>query len=382
MYEIVKGRAMRDHLFQLCEPAATYSMPRSAFVTQSMSQVLREPATKRARRERGSQAEDDDVRLDIDDAGAPLLDPHCFFKVVIANPSRKKMLSIPVGSGGKIPASAVAVTFHQLLDGSSTADSAVVGGKPCTSDADPDPTFLLQDLSCDVSALEQGARVLQRSSVAWGMPSLALQGFDFGPTSHLLSLFMDKAAYPGDHDTTGLPRNTVPAASQPALQAMLEAGYAQEMGAGRQLALTPAGVRNIAGQKRLTKPTKFFAVRADVALHERTQYELVILLERGGWSWKEWAPPSRRRAAAAQPVEYRIGEPKVWYTTVGSVPHSYMVALLKFEDVLSRVQGVRSVALCVVARTWCDIIFTAFGLASLRAADESVRDTPGSHLSM
>ena len=46
---------------------------------------------------------------------------------------------------------------------------------------------------------------------------------------------------------------------------------------------------------RITNPRPMFEVREDLALEDRTCYELMCMLKRDHWTWGEWIAPSKRK---------------------------------------------------------------------------------------
>eukprot|EP00969_Alexandrium_andersonii_P239294 10563615-Alexandrium_andersonii.AAC.1 len=83
----------------------------------SLSVGLDTPASKRARLAEvaPSSLEVDSPELGDDPAGA--LPQDMFFKPVLANPSKKKIVRAPIGTGGRLTHGQVLMTVHQRLPG-------------------------------------------------------------------------------------------------------------------------------------------------------------------------------------------------------------------------------------------------------------------------
>ena len=123
---------MQGHLMKTSKPGLTYSAPRSILDHVALCPTLGQPRTAPA-----AEALAENPGIDIDE------DVHAigFFQIVLANPSAKKTVPIAIGSGGKIPARSLAVTFHTVVG--SAGDSPVVMSRPLSRGDYPDANFLL-----------------------------------------------------------------------------------------------------------------------------------------------------------------------------------------------------------------------------------------------
>ena len=136
----------------------------------------------------------------------------------------------------------------------------------------------------------------KQTSLFWTMPGL--QQAHFHHVSAVVDLFMQAAAFPGKHPTLGLSQNSLSADQHAAVQILVDKGYVEE----RQVAhgstalfLTQDGMSAMHPARILASPTPAFAVREEVPVKDRTEYELVKELEAGGWEWRLWVPPYKRR---------------------------------------------------------------------------------------
>jgi hypothetical protein len=78
------------------------------------------------------------------------------------------------------------------------------------------------------------------------------------------------------------------------------------------------------------RPLRLFRVRT-IPLCDMTCYELVELLDRSGWTWKAWTPPSQRKKDVMIPDSYKPGGDRIYYTTMRPLPE-YLRAVLTSED--------------------------------------------------
>lgn len=83
----------------------------------------------------------------------------------------------------------------------------------------------------------------------------------------------------------------------------------------------------------VTDAELFFRVRDEVAIEDRTCYELVRMLSSDDWVWDVWVPPSnrRRRSTASIPYGYCAGEEKKFYLSMNPC-RQYLVALACSKD--------------------------------------------------
>ena len=93
---------------------------------------------------------------------------------------------------------------------------------------------------------------------------------------------------------------------------------------------------------RITNPRPMFEVREDLALEDRTCYELVCMLKRDHWTWGEWIAPSKRKRKEMNAIvdAYIKGARKDYYTTLTT--HSeYLQSLLRSDDLFNA--GVKAI---------------------------------------
>lgn len=97
--------------------------------------------------------------------------------------------------------------------------------------------------------------------------------------------------------------------------------------------LSEAGTKQIVVATCLQKPELVFAVRDNIPLADRTTYELMQALSVQGWEWEPWVPQSQRKARGDSKCEpYVRGGRKIWHSTATLPSHSYLIALLRSEE--------------------------------------------------
>ena len=91
-------------------------------------------------------------------------------------------------------------------------------------------------------------------------------------------------------------------------------------------------VKGMASCAVMGETYQIFKPRSELPLADQTVFELVQELVRRKWEWKLWRPPSQRSKKAAKiPAGYKLGDEKVWYSTLEVHKH-YCLALLNAKD--------------------------------------------------
>ena len=102
---------MLDHLTATCAANDIFSLL-GQVVLSNLHDTLHERATKRGRKDRVAGENELDTVPDVDEhdvAGS------CFFKIVMRNPSQKKIMKTSIGVGGRIGEHQIAVTLHKSI---------------------------------------------------------------------------------------------------------------------------------------------------------------------------------------------------------------------------------------------------------------------------
>ena len=95
------------------------------------------------------------------------------------------------------------------------------------------------------------------------------------------------------------------------------------------------GVRSAVPRFGLVSFRLVFALRDEplLKMRDRTDYELFLLLKRDGWTWGEWKTvKQRRKKDPIIPIGYEKDAEKMWYSTGGGAPRSYLLCLCEAED--------------------------------------------------
>ena len=112
------------------------------------------------------------------------------------------------------------------------------------------------------------------------------------------------------------------------LHALSDSGFAEsepQDGGACLWRLTSEGMLKIAYSWVLNASYRVLDVRADLALEERTQWELMLMLEERGWEWQPLTGKRRRSSA----FDYVSGGPLVWYTSGPVACALYLRVLLE-----------------------------------------------------
>ena len=122
------------------------------------------------------------------------------------------------------------------------------------------------------------------------------------------------------------------------LQALQDAGAVSSFDTadGIRWKFTRDGLRRLHFAADHAEPQQVFRPRLDLALADRTSFELVHELERQGWVWHLWLPPSKRTARVLRerpcPDGYIVGETKLFFSSaLVPPPSSYCLCLLQAE---------------------------------------------------
>ncbi len=63
---------------------------------------------------------------------------------------------------------------------------------------------------------------------------------------------------------------------------------------------TASGIRALTRCTVASQPKPVFEVRSGIPLQDQSTYEQAVMLERAGWTWKPWVPPSARRRPSGE----------------------------------------------------------------------------------
>ena len=136
----VEKAAMIEHLITVLSMQAVYKCPRTLLDMQPLSTRLDEPNTKRQRTLSVDTLPDHDITTDVAEIAQDVVGGDVHFKLVLANPSKKKLLKPAIGIGGRVCQGEALVTVHEKITG--FGDTAVIRDRPA-SGHQPDPTFIL-----------------------------------------------------------------------------------------------------------------------------------------------------------------------------------------------------------------------------------------------
>ena len=323
----IMARSMLDHIRDTCEEGAVFTMPGlDALSMPSLAAALAPRSRNR----------DDAVVHDqeLDEAGLGA-GGQVYLKVLIKHPSSMHTVSVSPVAGNKLAERTIIVTVHHGTAANAEArSSSAVISKPVK-----DPVAFTIPHDADHAALKHHAM----RCATTGASRCTLSGFE--PTAGLDALCEVVGELVAHHAFPASGRNWVlPAECGNAgavLAEMLGAGLAEcSPGAQGKVAhwsLTQAGVSRLSFLHRLAAPEPLFKVRARLQLEDASSFELLVMLRNAGWEWRRW------NAACSQlGLEYRVGGPKIWYSSGTVVIRPYVRALLSAET-LEQKSNVRSI---------------------------------------
>lgn len=328
---------MRQHISETGDPFKVYSLPRSLVEMEGLHSSLHEPATKRARllsAECVAVAEDADgpLMLDVldgeghrDGNGEPADEP-IFFSIVLARPHLKKHVHVPVGAGGRLDASGMAVAVHR---------QASYGESPAVSSGSSsrDSVFILDALRHDVHRAREEYLEWSASETMWTLRDLAALGnFDEIAVAKLVQSFFAAGAFPSEGDAANGPGLAPSEGDMPLLEVMRAHGLAQVKGG--IWSLSQKALSCVETITLLLNSRRVFECRPHLALQDFTSYELMTHLASDGWSWEFWA--QRKRAANLIPDGYMAGADKVWYSTLRQVSRKYLLCLATAHELFQK----------------------------------------------
>lgn len=251
---------------------------------------------------------------------------HIFVRVVHLKPNNMKTARVPLASGGHLRTSDIAVTIHGACDGN--PDNSRIKLDP-TMSSEGDSVVMLRGLDrCSLDTLTSKLHV-------WRV------------APQLEYTVVDLACAAGQDELRGaitdfVHQNAI-APSGPFIKFRLEcmaacrelagAGYVDlDDGDGDDATgrLSTLGASRLSCVVGLMEPRLVCELRpAELALEDRTDFELVMLLAREGFVWAKL--PSARNARLA--LQYTRGADKKWYSSSDTPNRLYMIVLLRAEEI-------------------------------------------------
>ena len=180
-----------------------------------------------------------------------------------ANPGKKKVVQVPVGSGGKLQPESIAVAIlpemrnvKHPLEGE---DSQVISTIPAKATASDCPSFLLSSFSGDVARVKASVSKWGRQNLVWALPaSHALQ--NGGATQSELSSLLTNMINTGNHENSPHCLGyTLRDGEEDAMGVLFSANIVRKFKclADRWI-LREKGMRLLTPCSRLSDPTRFF----------------------------------------------------------------------------------------------------------------------------
>eukprot|EP00971_Amphidinium_carterae_P326182 6456823-Amphidinium_carterae.2 len=191
----------------------------------------------------------------------------------------------------------------------------------------PAPVALFRGFAGVTDVSQDNSTVLRKwerkPGLLWTMPG-------FETATQTITDLVNAGAFPGSSLSSVLPSPPTHALQDLLAAARVESVTQQDRQYWR---LTTDGVASLHALWEVGNPQPVFDIRVDIPLQEMTLYELLVMLQSHGWTWKPWIPPTRKRAfkAAKLPQAYVLGEPLVWCSQ-HTVCKEYLQLLLRAEE--------------------------------------------------
>lgn len=351
---------MKQHFLHMCAKqsglAPVVSFKRKAVVLEGFGTALDTSETKRRQKAHdAAEPEHPDhpapLALVPLDAGAGL--PHCpdldvtpepslgasdsvFLRVVMANPSKNKTIRTNIGAGGRLTAEDTLVSVHRSQ---AMSDGGVTMSMDPHTPGDAFYPIMILDLQqmADEFSLEvvkDSALMWKRDGLGWRIPGASDAGdLNEEEAANVIHECVATQAYHGTTSAGFLPPDNL--ARAVATMEQLGSVAPHPLEAGRWL-LTRTALSGMRPTTRLSSPSKVFCVRSEtLALEDRTDFELLQIMEGTGWQCLPWIPPSKRKKKDAPPPNgYALGDAKDWYASAASFSRHYVCALLSADRIL------------------------------------------------
>ena len=275
------------------------------------------------------------LERDVEDAEVPVADigfrQRFFCRIIHSKPANMKTARMALAAGEKLKGSAMAVTIHDDV-----GDLA----SPCVSH-DPklhngNAIAILDDLELLSSeTLISGLHSWEQTlPLEYTLRDVVVS---IGPEQlrAAMTYLVGKGfAMDGRHVD-------VPEEHSAVCRELVRMGY-MALGPGHRrvgkshddisVCATPLAVSQLSCFVSLSAPKPMNSLRPDLALADRTNFELILLLSEQEWQWRPLPAKKEDRLA----LEYKHNQPRLWYTQ-SETPHKlYMVALLSAADIFAK----------------------------------------------
>jgi hypothetical protein len=190
----------------------------------------------------------------------------------------------------------------------------------------------LEGFEGELEDIEEHTFYYPECKTLWALQGQEEVSGSFEDQVRVLTELMSVRAYHSNPSCIGFQ----PAAPDlPMLESMRAHGLvvARDAGDGLRWFLSVKGQLSLQSVKNLQGKARVFEVRDNVALHERTAFELASLLVQDEWEWQPWVPVKQRsRRTRPIPAGYEQDKPKEWFSSLKPSTF-YMMALLQAQDV-------------------------------------------------
>ena len=249
-----------------------------------------------------------------------------FVRVLSDRPGYVKTLSnFLVGAGVPLPQSSIALTthgVHDLPDGPRVNTRSTCRETGAVMIATDFRGLSAMCLESECLAWEHDA---DRGEIVWSVPGSSL---DAAAQNEIMGAFFLAGAI-ADTDVYFEPQGPQHRTWISHLQGE---GLVTESQPSGRFQITRDCAKSVSPSQCLSNPVPVFAVRPDIALEDRTPYELIRMLREAGWTWSILP----RTVQARKPLQYQRGSAQVWYSVSTAVVPDYLRCLLMSEEMFDQ----------------------------------------------
>lgn len=293
--------ALSKHVCQKLEPGCFYSVAGAVVDKSYWPRPLKESLALEDLRDDGVAEEEGDG-----------VHRQKFFKVVSVKASNLKTVKAP---RRRLARSDVVITVH---DSEQTLRNQIcINSQPLASSLSGDPVHVLGTLGLGLEKASQIRKWTRCSKCRYTLPHF---------NSHVAAAILDQLFDYKAMEGTGAVYMTTDPTDQRVLQDMAHEGWVVYMNSGWQL--SRSGAQQLQVAQFVDRAMPICDAGRGLSLQDMTEWQLLQQMGQTGWTWK-------RFVTKAKPLPYRLGSPRVWYTSTIHVSREYLLCLLSSDTLLS-----------------------------------------------
>ena len=292
--------ALSKHVCEKLEPGCFYSVEGAAVDKSYWPRPLKESlALQDQTRDGVAEEENDGVQR-----------PN-FFKVVSAKASNLKTVKAP---RRRLARSDVVVTVHEFEQ--VLRNQICVNSQPLGSTHSGDPVHVLGTLGLGLEKVKQIRKWTRCSRCRYTLPHF---------NSYVAATILDQLFECKAMEGTGAVFMTDDPTNRRVLQEMAHEGLVLSMNNGWQL--SRSGAQQLQVGQVVDRAVPICDAGSGLPLQDLTAWQLLQKLVEVGWEWRKFVTKAR-------PEPYRLGLPRVWYTSTVNVSREYLLCLLSSDTLL------------------------------------------------